>query len=277
MNKGKLMSFMKGYGLGDVNVVLHTRITPPCIAFGVEDDPAHGHWVAIEEEGDTVYLFDSYGTEPGAFYQIPGWSDFIRGKRLIRNVLTIQRLKTNYCGLYCVAYLLLRRLPYLYSFSEACNVLAQDLGPNRDNHIGLASILGIDPAKMEHLVGMVGVDEGDGIDLHGLIGKLPFIPEKGFVAPGYHYLGPYNPLAKQVTWDSKGNILKEMQAPINQVDRIAQTHDIAYTIAAGDLDAKHQADQEMVNSLNLLPESECTKYGRLAKWIINTKQHIGLW
>ena len=35
------------------------------------------------------------------------------------------------------------------------------------------------------------------LDIHKMIGKLPFRPSKGFVVPtGYRYLGPYNPLEK---------------------------------------------------------------------------------
>ena len=43
-------------------------------------------------------------------------------------------------------------------------------------------------------------NEGEGIDLHKWIGKIP-PPSKGFVPPGYNYLGPYNPLESQLDFN----------------------------------------------------------------------------
>ena len=49
---------------------------------------------------------------------------------------------------------------------------------------------------------------GGKIDIHKLIGKL-HKHKKGFVPPGYKYLGHYNPLNKQLKYNKKtGKILE---------------------------------------------------------------------
>ena len=269
MNKGKLEALLQRFGLANINVIVHSAIVTPCIAFGVEATPSHGHWVVIEQVNNTVYLYDSYGIGPGTYYQIPGWATFIAGKDVIRNVLTTQWLQTNYCGLYCIAFLVLRQH---YDFMEASDILAQQLGPNRDNRHVLAETLGLTVPAVDTLV----EPTGSGLDIHALIGKLPFIPPVGDLWPPNHlYLGPYNPLSEQVEFDSHGNILKEYVAPLDAVDRIAQTHDIAYSLACN-VDDKLKADKVMVDALNKLPGSQMTRYGRLAKFIINSKQKMGI-
>ena len=39
-----------------------------------------------------------------------------------------------------------------------------------------------------------------GLDIHKLIGRLPK-PKGGWTLPGYKYMGPYNPLDKQLEYD----------------------------------------------------------------------------
>ena len=79
------------------------------------------------------------------------------------------------------------------------------------------------------------VTNGKGVlDIHKMIGKIPFRPSKGFVAPGgYRYLGPYNPLDNQVSYNKHtGEIYKinENEVPKNKLDEIAMHHDICYSI-----------------------------------------------
>ena len=39
------------------------------------------------------------------------------------------------------------------------------------------------------------------IDIHEKIGKLPFIPKRGFVLPNMAYCEPFNPIHKQLIYD----------------------------------------------------------------------------
>ena len=67
--------------------------------------------------------------------------------------------------------------------------------------------------------------EGEKIDIHALIGKLPILPKKVFVLPWHKYTGPYNPLDKQL--DEKDQPIPG-QEPYNGVDAISLHHDICY-------------------------------------------------
>ena len=70
--------------------------------------------------------------------------------------------------------------------------------------------------------------QGSNLDIHKMIGKLP---SKGFVPLGYKYLGPYNPLHKQVSFDENtGEIHKIHIQQKNKLDEIAMNHDICYTV-----------------------------------------------
>ena len=109
------------------------------------------------------------------------------------------------------------------------------------------------------------------IDIHKLIGKLPR-PKKGFVAPNYKYLGPYNPLDSQLEHDSTGKITKFYDQPLNKVDEIAANHDVCYKIKPKN---KNECDKEMVKNLDNLNPNEMTKWGKLARLIINSKQKFG--
>ena len=68
------------------------------------------------------------------------------------------------------------------------------------------------------------------IDLHKMIGKLPIIPKKGFVLPNMNYCGAYNPLNKQLIHDKDGKILKYIQKPTGNTDRICSQHDVDYSL-----------------------------------------------
>ena len=36
------------------------------------------------------------------------------------------------------------------------------------------------------------------MDIHKVIGKIPFKPKRGYVLPRHHFTGPYNPLHMQL-------------------------------------------------------------------------------
>ena len=113
------------------------------------------------------------------------------------------------------------------------------------------------------------------IDIHKVIGKLPIIPKKGFVLPNMHYCGAYNPLDKQLIYDKNGNILKYIQKPSGETDRICSQHDVDYTLAKN-LKDKHIADEKMIKAINELPYNQ-QQYGTfLVKNIIRSKRKLGL-
>ena len=110
------------------------------------------------------------------------------------------------------------------------------------------------------------------IDLHKAIGKLPIIPKRGFTLPNMHYCGPYNNLDEQLIYDEKGNILKYIQPPTGETDRICSVHDVDYTLAKS-LKDKHIADQKMIDSINKLPCNQRQWGTFLVKNIISSKKN----
>ena len=112
------------------------------------------------------------------------------------------------------------------------------------------------------------------IDIHKAIGKLPIIPKRGFVLPNMHYCGAYNPLEKQLIYDKNGNILRYIQNPTGETDRICSQHDVDYTLAKN-LKDKHIADEKMIKAINELPYNQ-QQYGTfLVKNIIQSKKKLG--
>jgi len=80
--------------------------------------------------------------------------------------------------------------------------------------------------------------KGGAIDIHKAIDKLPR-PKAGFTPGKYKYMGPYNPLDKQLEYDPKtGEVTKSYVQPCNKVDEIAADHDICYDMGKnkGDCD-----------------------------------------
>ena len=115
-------------------------------------------------------------------------------------------------------------------------------------------------------------NQGGGIDIHKLIGKLPR-PKSGFTPSKYKYMGPYNPLDKQVEYDpNTGEVKKWHVKPFNKVDEIAAYHDICYSMGR----SKNECDEKMVRSLDSIPYSEMPKWGQTARFLINTKKKLGL-
>ena len=113
------------------------------------------------------------------------------------------------------------------------------------------------------------------IDIHKAIGKLPIIPKRGFTLPNMNYCGPYNPLNEQLIYDKNGNILKYIQNPTGETDRICSQHDVDYALSKS-LKDKHIADGKMINAINELPYNQ-QQYGTfLVKNIIRSKRKLGL-
>ena len=90
---------------------------------------------------------------------------------------------------------------------------------------------------------------GSGIDVHKAIGKIPK-PKAGWTPGKYKYMGPYNPLEKQLEYDKNtGKITKWYVQPYNKVDEIAADHDICYDMGNN----KGDCDRKMVESLDEIP------------------------
>ena len=112
------------------------------------------------------------------------------------------------------------------------------------------------------------------VDIHKVIGKVPFKPKKGFVLPKHRCTGPYNLLHLQL--DLKDNLLQGNE-PYNAVDAISMLHDICYRdneTSAG----KHECDRKMLAELNaLVPKGRREKvYRQLVRSIIGLKHRMGL-
>ena len=113
--------------------------------------------------------------------------------------------------------------------------------------------------------------KGDSVDIHKLIGKLPIKP--GLLNPGkYKYMGPYNDLDNQLEYNSDGEITKFYQKPYNKVDEISAKHDVCYSIGKN----KHECDRKMVNELDNLKYADMTKWGQLARFLIDKKEKLGM-
>ena len=113
------------------------------------------------------------------------------------------------------------------------------------------------------------------IDIHEKIGKLPIIPKRDFTLPNMMYCGPYNPSKQQLIYDNKGNILKYIQKPTGESDKICAQHDVDYTLAKN-LKDKHIADKKMIDSINKLPYKDKQWSTFLVKNIISSKKKLGL-
>ena len=118
----------------------------------------------------------------------------------------------------------------------------------------------------------LGWTMGSGVDIHKRIGKLPK-PKAGWTPGKYKYMGPYNPLEKQLSYDPEtGKVTEWKVKPFNKVDEIAAYHDICYDMGR----PKGDCDREMVQSLDAMPHGEMPKWGSTARFLINTKQKLGL-
>ena len=107
-----------------------------------------------------------------------------------------------------------------------------------------------------------------GVDIHKVVGKIPFKPKKCFVLPKHHYTGPYNPLHVQL--DTKDRPLSG-QEPYNAADAIAMRLDICYRDNGN---GKAECVRKMLAKLNALtPRGGRGKMDRqLVRGIIGLKQ-----
>ena len=127
-------------------------------------------------------------------------------------------------------------------------------------------------AKKSQFIKQSSYSSGGSFDIHKLIGKLPR-PKSGFTPGNYKYMGPYNPLNKQLKYDpNTGKVLEWYVKPYNKVDEIAAHHDICYQMGK----SKNECDQKMVNDLDKIPYGEMPKWGQTARFIINAKKKLGL-
>ena len=76
------------------------------------------------------------------------------------------------------------------------------------------------------------------IDIHKAIEKLPIIPKRGFTLPNINYCGIYNPLNEQLIYDKNGSILKYIQNPTGETDRICSQHDTTSETSSSTQNAK---------------------------------------
>ena len=111
------------------------------------------------------------------------------------------------------------------------------------------------------------------IGLHALLEKNPIT--KAMLKPkfGYKYLGPYNPLNKELLYDKNtGDIHAYYDKRKNVLDKIASRHDTYYSIGKN----KNDCDRIMVDEINNIPYKE-RPYGTFAiKQIINGQFHVNV-
>ena len=111
------------------------------------------------------------------------------------------------------------------------------------------------------------------IDIHALLEKNPITKKMLQPKFGYKYLGPYNPLDKQMLYDKQtGDIYKYHEKPKNILDKIASKHDTCYSVGKD----KNKCDRIMINEVDNIPYKQ-RPWGTFAiKQIINTKQKLGM-
>ena len=113
---------------------------------------------------------------------------------------------------------------------------------------------------------------GGAIDIHKMIGRIPK-PKAGWTPSKYKYMGPYNPLENQLEYDKNtGEVTKWHVQPYNKVDEISAHHDICYDMGKN----KGDCDKKMIKSLDEIPYGQMPKWGQTARFLINTKQKLGM-
>ena len=86
-------------------------------------------------------------------------------------------------------------------------------------------------------------------------------------------MGPYNPLHDQLKYDKNtGGVTEWIVPPYKRVEEIAAHHDISYDMGKN----KGDCDREMVKSLDDIPYGEMPRWGQTARFLINTKEKLGL-
>ena len=89
---------------------------------------------------------------------------------------------------------------------------------------------------------------------------------------GYKYLGPYNPLDRQMLYNKQaGDIYKYYEKPKNILDKIGSKRDTCYSVGKN-----NDCDRIMVKEIDNIPYKE-RPWGSFAiKQIVNTKQKLGM-
>ena len=111
------------------------------------------------------------------------------------------------------------------------------------------------------------------IDIHALLERNPITKKLLQQKFGYKYLGPYNDLENQLSFNKDtGQIYKYYDKTKNKLDKIASRHDTCYSIGKN----KNECDRIMVNEIDNIPYNQ-RPWGTFGiKQIINTKQKLGL-
>ena len=109
------------------------------------------------------------------------------------------------------------------------------------------------------------------IDIHALLEKNPITKKMLQPKFGYKYLGPYDPLDKQMLYNKQtGDIYKHYEKPKNILDKIASKHDTCYSVGKN----KNDCYRIMVKEIDNIPYKD-RPFGTFAiKQIINTKQKL---
>ena len=90
---------------------------------------------------------------------------------------------------------------------------------------------------------------------------------------GYRYLGPFNPLDRQMLYDKQtGDILKYHDKSKNILDKIASKHDSCYSVGKN----KNECDRIMVKEIDDIPYKGKPWGTAMIRSIINTKQRFGM-
>ena len=111
------------------------------------------------------------------------------------------------------------------------------------------------------------------MDIHKIIGKIPFKPKRGFVLPSHKYTGPFNPLHEQL---DRNDLPLPGQEPYNNVDAISMQHDICYR----DHDTKKgkiDCDDKMIAELEVLKPKDIREKidKKLVQSIMKSKRRMG--
>ena len=110
------------------------------------------------------------------------------------------------------------------------------------------------------------------MDIHKVIGKIPFKPKKGYVLPRLKFTGPFNPLHLQLDERDKP---KPGNEPYNDVCATSVRHDICYR---DNPSGKSECDRKMLAELKtLVPKSRREVVDRqLVRSIIGLKHKLGM-
>ena len=107
-------------------------VTPACFIVNLDVSSQPGsHWIAIYLDNSNVEVFDSLGLDPTTWSRKPTiLLNFIREKsrtRKLRISRKIQPVSSNFCGVFCLFFLILRSI---LSYRKICDFFSPDLKLN---------------------------------------------------------------------------------------------------------------------------------------------------